>query len=104
MVQELAMLEYSLLQHAPSVLAHSAVMLAAWTCNDAAGLQQTQRLADIGCQQSAECLQDLLDLHRRANAARDANNPLMAVKDKYRDSPWHCVANIVALPVIPTQH
>ncbi|KAK9859396.1 hypothetical protein WJX84_007491 [Apatococcus fuscideae] len=101
---ELAMLEYSLLRHAPSVIAHSALILAAWTCNDTAGLQQTKHMADIGCQHSTECLQDLLDLHHGANAARDNNNPLMAVKDKYRDYPWHCVANIVALPVIPTQH
>ena len=98
------MLEYSLLRHAPSVIAHSALTLAAWTCEDAAGLQQTKHMADIGCQQSAECLQDLLDLHCGANAASDVNNPLMAVKDKYRDSPWHCVAKIVPLPVIPTQH
>ena len=97
------MLEYNLLRHPPSVIAHSALTLAAWTCNDSSGLQQTQHLAEIGCQQSMECLQDLLSLHQGAAAARDVNNPLMAVKEKYRDCPWHCVANVAPITSLPPQ-
>ena len=97
------MLDYSLLRHGPSVVAHSALVLAACTCSDAAGLQQTKHMAEIGCQQSLDCLRDLQGLHHQAAAALDVNNPMMAVKDKYRDTPWHCVAGLTPLATLPVQ-
>lgn len=62
----------------------------------AAALQQ---VAGYYPSQLAACAQQLQALQQAAFDAVDIYNPLMAVKEKYRDVHWHCVSHDIPAEV-----
>lgn len=56
------------------------------------GLESLAEVAAYPLAALQECCEELCALQVQAFDAVDAYNPLMAVKDKYRDLRWHCVS------------
>ena len=93
-VQELALLEYGVLNFPPSVVAAASLLLAQSYDNVFTASAHLQRLSGYTPQLLGCCMEELLDLQNRCYEASDPNSPFLAVKDKYRDFKWHCVSSI----------
>jgi hypothetical protein len=102
-VQELALLEYAVLNFPPSVVAAAAVLLAQSYGNLFTAAPHLQRLSGYTPQLLGCCMEELLDLQHRAFETNDLNSPFLAVKDKYRDCKWHCVSTITPHSRLPEQ-
>ena len=100
-VQELALLEYAVLNFPPSVVAAAAVLLAQSYDNIFTAAPHLQRLSGYTPQLLGCCMEELLDLQHRAVEANDMNSPFLAVKDKYRDFKWHSVSTLAPHSQLP---
>ena len=92
-LQELALLEYGVLNFPPSVVAAASLLLAQSYDNALIASANLQRLSGYTPQLLGCCMEELLDLQTRCYEASDPNSPFLAVKDKYRDFKWHCVSS-----------
>ena len=92
-MQELALLEYGVLNFPPSVVAAASLLLAQSYDNIFTASAHLQRLSGYTPQLLGCCMEELLDLQNRCYEASDPNSPFLAVKDKYRDFKWHCVSS-----------
>lgn len=93
-MQELALLEYGVLNFPPSVVAAASVLLAQSYDNIFTASGHLQRLSGYTPQLLGCCMEELLELQTRCFEASDINSPFLAVKDKYHDFKWHCVSTI----------
>ena len=93
-LQELALLEYGMLNFPPSVVAAASLLLAQSYDNIFTASAYLQRLSGYTPQLLGCCMEELLDLQNRCYEANDPNSPFLAIKDKYRDFKWHCVSSI----------
>ena len=93
-MQELALLEYGVLNFPPSVVAAASLLLAQSYDNVYIASGPLQRLSGYTPQLLGCCMEELLDLQNRSYEAADVNSPFFAVKEKYRDFKWHCVGSI----------
>ncbi len=102
-MQELALLEYAVLNFPHSVVAAAAVLLAQSYDNLFTAAPHLQRLSGYTPQLLGCCMEELLDLQHRAFETNDLNSPFLAVKDKYRDCKWYCVSTITPHSHLPEQ-
>ena len=102
-MQELALLEYAVLNFPPSVVAAASVLLAQSYDNLFTAAPHLQRLSGYTPQLLGCCMEELLDLQHRAFETNDLNSPFLAVKDKYRDCKWHCVSTLTPHSRLPEQ-
>ncbi|KAK9809838.1 hypothetical protein WJX72_000129 [[Myrmecia] bisecta] len=100
---ELALLEYDLLAFPPSLLAAAALLLSEAYDTNMKGLPRVQQMSGFSAAELRVCMEELLALHQRAFDTHDINNPYMAVKDKYRNFAWSCVAQNLPLECLPEQ-
>lgn len=97
-LQELAMLEYSMLDLTPSEVACGAVALAAATFNDTRSLRALPILVPGAATSTVPCMHRLLAIQRAAAAepvedAMAGNAPYLPVKDKFSEPRWCAVAH-----------
>lgn len=93
-LQELALLEFGVLNFPPSVVAAASLLLAQSYDNIYTASAHLQRLSGYTPQLLGCCMEELLSLQSRCYEASDPNSPFLAVKDKYQDFKWHCVSSI----------
>lgn len=100
--QELVLLDYSLLEFAPSQLAAAALAVAMCTHGQAAPLPRLLKLAGGAPADIARCARCLLQLHHNATwpqnqSVHDLVAPLAL---KYSQQPWCCAALVAPLPAL----
>ncbi|KAK7352753.1 hypothetical protein VNO80_18181 [Phaseolus coccineus] len=93
---ELALVEYSFFQFLPSLVAASAVFLARWTLNDSEHPWNPtlEHYANYKASELKTVVLALQDLQLNSKGC-----PLNAVRDKYKQQKFNCVANLSPKPV-----
>ena len=94
--QELALLEYSCLEYAPSLVAVCAILLAQLhdgANNHVVAAEKLMHLAPPCAPELREaCLAELLELMQRVHNITDLRNPFAHIKEKYATNAWHKVS------------
>ena len=96
---ELTLTDYSFLKFHPSVVAASAVFLAKWTL-DQSDLPWNSTLEHYTSYKSSDiqgCVRDLWELQQGNTSG---SPPLNAIREKYRQEKFECVANMLS-PAMP---
>lgn len=100
-LSELAMLEYEMLAHRPSLVAAAAALVARLHHHDVADLAAMPSITGYSADELRPVTRRLLALQRAAYSARDFGSPYVAVRDKYRSHQWFCAAAATPFACLP---